>query len=56
MTDEEKKKDFSVTMNIKLTNILDDYLTKKGVNRSRYIENLIKKDLENKGKNIEPNF
>jgi hypothetical protein len=56
MTEDEKKKDFSITMNIKLNKLLEDYLIKKGINKSRYIESLVKKDLEDRGENIEPNF
>ena len=43
-------------MNIKLNKLLEDYLIKKGINKSRYIESLVKKDLEDRGENIEPNF
>ena len=48
LKEEEKKKDISISMNIKLNEMLEEYLIEKGVNKSRYIEHLIKKDLENK--------
>lgn len=57
MNSEYKKKDFSITMDEKLNKILEEYLIKKGIsNKSKYIESLVKKDMIERGENIEENF
>jgi len=57
INDEDKKKDFSISMDQKLNKILEEYLTKKGIsNKSKYIESLVKKDLESKGEKFENEF
>lgn len=56
LTDGEKKPKIGITLNKELDDILSDYLEKNSINRSKYIENLIKKDLENKGIDFEPDF
>lgn len=57
LTEDKKKKEFSITMNEKLNDILEKYMVDNGMsNKSKYIEDLVKKDLENRGENIEPDF
>ena len=57
LNDEDKKSNFSITMDEKLNSILEDFLTKKGIsNKSKYIESLVKKDLEDKGEKFETDF
>lgn len=48
---EEKKPKISVSINSDLVELLEEYLQDKNVNRSKYIENLIKKDIEERLKN-----
>lgn len=43
---EEKKRTLSVSINIKLDEILDNICQEKNINKSKYIEYLIKKDME----------
>ena len=43
----DKKKSLSISINIELDEILDKLCQKKNVNKSKYIEYLIKKDIEN---------
>jgi len=55
--EDDKKKKFSISLNEKLNDILEKYMTKNGVtNKSKYIENLVKKDLENRGEKINIDF
>lgn len=57
LSEEDKKKEFSISINEKLNTILEEYLINKGItNKSKYIENLVKKDLKERGENIETNF
>lgn len=54
---EDKRKDFSITMDQKLNKILEEYLISKGIsNKSKYIEKLIRYDLESKGEKFENDF
>ena len=45
-TIEEKKKTLSVSINIELDEILDKICEEKNINKSKYIEHLIKKEME----------
>ena len=54
--DDKKKDKFSVTIDEKLNSLLEKFLEEKGHNRSRYIENLIEKDMKERGKDINKNF
>lgn len=55
--EDDKKKKFSISLNEKLNEMLEKYMTKNGVtNKSKYIENLVKKDLENRGEKINIDF
>ena len=57
LSEENKKKEFSISINEKLNTILEEYLINKGItNKSKYIESLVKKDLKDRGENIETNF
>lgn len=55
---ENKKKDkFTITINEKLDNILNSFLKENDLyNKSKYIESLIYKDMEFKGKKIKKEF
>lgn len=54
LSEEDKKKEFSISINEKLNTILEEYLINKGItNKSKYIENLVKKDLKERGENID---
>jgi len=55
---EDKKKDkTAVTIDEKLSNLLDKYLSKKKIsNKSKYIENLIREDMKNRGEDVEREF
>jgi metal-responsive CopG/Arc/MetJ family transcriptional regulator len=46
---EKVKPKISVTIDKELKTLLEEYLEDKNVNRSKYIEHLIKKDLEERG-------
>lgn len=41
-----KKKNLSLSLNIGLVKILDDYLEDKNINKSKYVEYLIKRDMD----------
>jgi len=47
-TIENKKKTLSVSINIELDKILDKICQEKNINKSKYIEYLIKKEMEKK--------
>jgi len=46
---EKKKPKISVSINTEIIELLEEHLEDKNVNRSKYIENLIKKDIEERG-------
>lgn len=55
--EEKKKKKFSITIDDKLGCILNKYLESNNIsNKSKYIENLIRNDMEKRGEKIEINF
>lgn len=56
--EEEKKKiKTGVTINSEVVELMDELLINIGnTNRSRYIEKLIREDLQKRGKNIERDF
>jgi metal-responsive CopG/Arc/MetJ family transcriptional regulator len=54
LSDENKKPGISITIDNKLDDIMEDYLKENNVNRSKYIEHLIRKDFESKGYNVTP--
>jgi metal-responsive CopG/Arc/MetJ family transcriptional regulator len=54
LLDEDKKPKISITLDENLDKIMEGNLKKIGLNRSKYIENLIRKDFENRGYDITP--
>jgi len=56
-SEDKKKRKISFSVNEKLLDKLDYYLDKNEIpKRSRYIEKLIREDMEKRGKNIEKEF
>lgn len=56
LLEEDKKPKISITIDKNLDDILEDHLEKNKLNRSKYIENLIREDFERKGINVEREF
>lgn len=57
ISDEEKKKKFSITIDERLSLMLDKYMKDNNIkNKSTYIESLVRKDMMNKGEKIERKF
>jgi len=56
LNDSKKKPKISITLDENLDKIMEEHLEKIGLNRSKYIENLIRKDFENKGYDITPDI
>lgn len=54
--DEMKKDKFTITIDEKLNNIVNEYLESNDIKKSNYIEKLIREDMEKKGKKIDRNF
>jgi metal-responsive CopG/Arc/MetJ family transcriptional regulator len=55
--DDKKKEKTAVSMDSKLLDILNKYLEDNDIpNRSKYIENLVRKDMEARGKNVDREF
>ena len=55
--DSKKKKKSSITIDSDLLDIFDKHIENQNItNVSKYIENLIRKDMENKGKDIKREF
>jgi len=54
--DEMKKDKFTITIDEKLNDIVNEYLYRNDIKRSNYIEKLIREDMEKKGKNIDRSF
>ncbi len=54
--DEMKKDKFTITIDEKLNDIVNEYLKSNDIKRSNYIEKLIREDMEKKGKNIDIKF
>jgi hypothetical protein len=54
--DEMKKDKFTITIDMKLNDIVNEYLEKNDIKRSNYIEKLIREDMEKKGKKIDRKF
>lgn len=54
--DEMKKDKFTITIDEKLNDIVNEYLDRNDIKRSNYIEKLIREDMEKKGKNIDRSF
>jgi len=55
--DEDKKEKMTLTIDNKVMELFDNYLADNEItNKSKYIESLIRKDMESKGKNINKKF
>lgn len=56
-SEEKKKKKISFSVNKKLLSKLDEYLEKEEISkRSKYIEKLIREDMEKRGKDVSRDF
>ena len=51
-----KKDKFTITIDEKLNDIVNEYLDTNDIKRSNYIEKLIREDMEKRGKNIDRKF
>ena len=56
LADDKKKPKISITIDSRLDEIMEIHLEKVKLNRSKYIEDLIRKDFEKKGYDITPDF
>lgn len=57
LQEDKKKIKTGVTINSEVVEMMDEMLEDMGnTNRSKYIEKLIREDLEKRGKNIERDF
>ncbi len=55
--DDKKKDKTGVSVDENLLEIFNNYLKENNIsNKSKYIENLIRKDMEEKGKNVDREF
>lgn len=55
--DDKKKEKMTLTIDEKVVELFDKYLEDNEItNKSKYIENLIRKDMGEKGKNIKREF
>jgi metal-responsive CopG/Arc/MetJ family transcriptional regulator len=55
--DDKKKVKTAVSIDEQLSNIFEKYLQDKGIkNKSRYIEELIRKDMQNRGEDATREF
>lgn len=55
--DDKKKKKSSITIDDELLDIFDKFIDDKNIkNKSKYIENLIRKDMEERGEKINKEF
>ena len=56
LADNKKKPKISITLNKELDIIMEKHLEENSINRSKYIEDLIRKDFEEKGYDITPDI
>lgn len=56
ISENKKKHKTAISIDSNLFEIFDKYLSEKDIKRSKYIENLIREDLKNRGKNVEKEF
>ena len=56
LPDNKKKPKIGISLNEELLEYLNDHITDLKVNRSKYIEKLIRDDMIKKGINIKPDF
>lgn len=53
---DQKKPKISITLDEKLSEVMEEHLENIGLNRSKYIEDLIRKDFEKQGYDITPDM
>lgn len=56
LKEEDKKVKTGITINEDVLELMDEYLVEMKTNRSRYVEKLVREDLEKRGIKIEKNF
>lgn len=57
LPEDKKKKSFSLTLDEELLEIFENYLdTNKVKNKSKYIENLIRRDMNERGEDTKKDF
>ena len=56
LSDDVKKPKISITLNKELDSVLQDYIEENNLNRSKYIEELINKDMLSRGYKIKKDF
>lgn len=56
MSIDEKKPKVGITIDSDILSLLETYLSDKNINRSRYIEKLIKEDIEKRGYTLKDKF
>ena len=56
LSDDVKKPKISITLNKELDSVLQEYIEENDLNRSKYIEELIKKDMLSRGYKIKQDF
>lgn len=56
LLENEKKPKIGFTINKELDIIMDDYIKENNINRSKYIENLIKEDMLKRGYKVKNDF
>jgi len=57
LPEEKHRKSFSITVDETLLELFDKYVKEKKIrNKSRYIENLIRKDMEKRGEDVKREF
>lgn len=56
LPEDEKKKEFSVSINNKLDDKLEKYLLDKGISKSKYVANLVKEDMKKRGEDVQDDF
>lgn len=57
LPEDKKKKSFSLSLDEELLDIFENYLnTNKVKNKSKYIENLIRKDMTERGEDTKKDF
>jgi metal-responsive CopG/Arc/MetJ family transcriptional regulator len=55
--DEKKKEKMTLTIDENIVEILEKYLEDNNIkNKSKYIESLIRKDMQDRGKNVDREF
>lgn len=56
LTEDQKKRKIGISIDIELSDAFDTYLKETDKIRSRYIENLIREDMKNRGRDTDPTF